>query len=124
MSSNISVDVGSSSDSLTESNASVSYNISRGGTIELSLDLSPLLSSLSESSQVSDNKPSSSNCANVIISSVYSFEYLAQGIYDTDGRIDIASEYGRDIYANALEFLSSKTTSYKNIIFFVCGMYT
>ena len=33
----------------------------------------------------------------------FSFEDVSQGMYDTDGRISIASEYGRDVYANALE---------------------
>ena len=60
----------------------------------------------------------------VIISPVCSFEDAAQGMYGTDRRIAIASEYGHDIYANALEKLSPKTTSYEDIIFLFCGMYT
>ena len=42
----------------------------------------------------------------------------------TAGRIDIASEYGRDVYDNALETLLSNTTSYNDITFLVLGTYT
>ena len=45
-------------------------------------------------------------------------------IYNVAGRIAIASEQGRDVYANALEKLSSNTTSYEDIIFLVLGTYT
>ena len=51
-------------------------------------------------------------------------EYVAQGVYVTAGRIAIASEQGCDVYANALEKLSSNTTLYEDIISLVLGMYT
>ena len=57
----------------------------------------------------------------MIISPVCSFEDVSYGIYDTVGLIAIASEYGCDVYANMLEKLSSKTTSYEDTIFF-CGV--
>ena len=66
----------------------------------------------------------SSNCANVITSPVCYFEYVAYGVYVTVGRIAIASEYGRDVYDDALEKLSSNTTSYNDITFLVLGTYT
>ena len=87
MSSNISVDIGSSYDSLIESITSVSSSLSSGGIIELSSDSSPL----SASSRVSDNKFPASNCANVIKSPVCYFEDTAQGMHDTAGSIFIAS---------------------------------
>ena len=59
----------------------------------------------------------------MIISPVYLLEDVAQGVYVTSGRIDIASEQGCEIYANTLEKLSSKTTSYEDIIFLVLGTY-
>ena len=37
----------------------------------------------------------------MIISPVFSFEDVAQDLYVTDGHIDITSEYGRGVYANA-----------------------
>ena len=36
---------------------------------------------------------------------VCSWDDVAYGIYETDGRIAIASEYGRDVYANAVEYI-------------------
>ena len=38
-------------------------------------------------------------------------------MYVTAGRIAVASAYGRDVYDNALEKLSSNTTSYDEITF-------
>ena len=67
---------------------------------------------------------SSSNCANVIIFPVCSFEDVAYGVYVTSGRIDVASEEGRDVNDIALETLSSNTTLYEDITFIVLGMYT
>ena len=64
---------------------------------------------------------SSSKCANVITLHVCSFEDVAYGVYVTAGRIAIASEYGRDVYDNVLETISSKTTSYDDITFLVLG---
>ena len=52
----------------------------------------------------------------------FSFEDVAYGMYDTDGRIATASEYGFDVYTKALDKLSSKTTSYEDTILRVCGM--
>ena len=92
MSYNISVDIGSSSNSSPESNALVSSTLSSGGIIELSSDSSPLSSSLYASSRVSDNKLPSLKCGNVIISPVFCLKYVAQGVYVTDGRISIAYE--------------------------------
>ena len=37
---------------------------------------------------------------------VWSWDDAAYRIYDNDGRIARASEYGRDVYANALENVS------------------
>ena len=37
------------------------------------------------------------------MSPVCLWDDVAYGIYDTDGRIPSASEYGFDVYANALE---------------------
>ena len=65
-----------------------------------------------------------SNCVNVITLPVCYLEDIAYGVYVTAGRIAIASEYGRDVYDNALEKLSSNTTSYEDIIFFVLDTYT
>ena len=60
----------------------------------------------------------------MIISPFLPLKDVGQGVYVTSGRITIASEYGRDIYANAIENISSKTTSYEDIIFLVFGTYT
>ena len=38
-----------------------------------------------------------------IISPVCSFEDVAYGMYKNSGQIDIASEYGCEVYANVLE---------------------
>ena len=88
MSSNTSLDIGSSSDSSPESITSISSLLSSGGIIELSSDLSPISASL----RVSDDKFPSSNCANVIISPVCYLKDVALGVYVTDGHITIASE--------------------------------
>ena len=45
-------------------------------------------------------------------------------LYSTAGCIAIASEQGHDVYDNALETLSSNTTSYEDITFLVLGTYT
>ena len=66
----------------------------------------------------------SSNCVNVIKFPVFSFKDVAYGVYVTAGRITIASEYGRDVNDNALEKLSSNTTSYDDITFLLLGTYT
>ena len=49
------------------------------------------------------NQLPSSNCAKVIMPSVCSWYDAAYGIYDTSCHIARASEYRRDVYANALE---------------------
>ena len=87
MSYNISIYISSSSDSFLESIAYISSLMSIIGIIKPSLDSSPISALL----KVSDNKLPSSNCANVIISTDYSFEYVAQGMYGTAGGIDNAS---------------------------------
>ena len=99
---NISVDIGSSPDSSRKSITFVSYMLSSGDIIESSLDSTPHSASL----QVLYTKLPSSNCANVIIFPVYSFEDVAYGVYTTDIFIAITSEYGDDIYTNGLEKLS------------------
>ena len=73
MSFKITVDIGSSSDSSLEYNASVSSKLSSGGIIESSSDSSPLSSLLPTYSLVSDHKYPSSNYLNVIISPVFPF---------------------------------------------------
>ena len=52
------------------------------------------------------------------------FKTVVLAPYVADGHIAIASEYGHDIYATALEKLSSNTTSYEDIIFLFLGTYT
>ena len=44
-------------------------------------------------------------------------------MYNTDGRVASASEYGCGMYANALENVSSNTTSCEETIFRVLGTY-
>ena len=68
--------------------ASISYSLSSGGIIELSLDLSPLSALL----PVLVNISSYSNCANMIISQVCPLEDVSQGVYATAGRIAIDYE--------------------------------
>ena len=48
-------------------------------------------------------KPPSSNCANVIILSVWSWYDVAYRIYETAGPVMSASEYGCGVYANTLK---------------------
>ena len=55
------------------------------------------------------------------MSPVCSWYDVAYRIYETAGRIESASEYGRDVYANALENVSSNTTSCEENIFRVLG---
>ena len=55
----------------------------------------------------------------MIILPVCFFEDVAQGMYDTYGCIAIASEYGHDTYANALEFFHKKQ-HYMNILSSLC----
>ena len=106
MSSNIYIDIGSASYSSPDDILSISFSLINGGRVESSSDYLPLSLSL----RFSDNKLTSSNCANVIIFPVFSLEDAAQGIYDTSGSISTASAYGCDVYANALEKILSKTT--------------
>ena len=63
----------------------------------------------------------SSNCANVIMSPVFSLDDVSYGVYVTAGHIAIASAYGRDEYHSALTKISSKRTSYNEINFLVLG---
>ena len=51
------------------------------------------------------------------ISPVCSLKDVAQGVYVTYGRIDIASEYGSDIYANSLENFHQKQHHMKILSF-------
>ena len=48
------------------------------------------------------NKHPSSKCAKVIMSPVFSCDDVACGLYETVGCIKSASEYGRDMYSNAI----------------------
>ena len=59
----------------------------------------------------------------MIILPVFSFEDIAQGMYYTDGRTDIASEYGREVYANALDFFHQKQ-HHLNTLSSLCVIYT
>ena len=60
----------------------------------------------------------------MIISQVCSFEDVAYGMYYTSVSIAIASEYICDMYANALDNFSSKTTLYEDMILRLSGTYT
>ena len=70
---------------------------------------------------MSDNQSPSLNCANGIIIPVFLLEDVAEGGYETASCIAIAYAYGFDVCTNELEKLSSKTTSYKDIILCVCS---
>ena len=70
----------------------------------------------------SNNLPSS-NCAKFIMLPVCSWEDLAYGMYETVGCVDIAFEYGCDVYDNNLEDVLSNTTPCEEIFFHVLGMY-
>ena len=96
---NISIDIGSESDSSPDDIASILDSLIDGGILELSSY--PLL--LFVLLQDFESKFPSPNCVNVIISSVCSFEDVAYGMYDTTGHIATASEYGCDVYANVLD---------------------
>ena len=77
---NISVDIGSASDSSPDEIASTSYLLINGGRFELFSYLVPLsvLFRVSDNtSRVSDNKPPSSNCTSVMILPVFYLEYVA-----------------------------------------------
>ena len=87
MSYSISVDTRSAPDPFPESITSISFSVINGSMIELSSDLSPIFAL----SRVSDNKPPSSNYANVIITPVPPLKYASQGMYDTAGNIAIDS---------------------------------
>ena len=60
----------------------------------------------------------------MIILPVFSPEDLTYVVYDTSRRIAITSEYHCGVYANIIEKLSSKTTSYEDIMFLGPGTYT
>ena len=94
------------------------FSISRSLIIIDSLSDSSLLS---VSLRVSVNKFPSSKCVNVITFPVCYLEDVVYGVYVTARPIAAASEYGRDVYDNALETLTSKTTSYDKITFLVLG---
>ena len=74
ISSNISVDIGSESDSLPDDIASIYDSLINGGRVD------------------SDSKFPSSNCVNMIISPVCYLGDVAQGGYVAAGKIAIASE--------------------------------
>ena len=63
----------------------------------------------------------SSNCAKVIMSPVCSWDDAVYGIYDTDGHVASASEYGCDMYDHVLEKVFPNTTSCEETIFCVLG---
>ena len=48
-------------------------------------------------------KLSSSNCTKVLIPPVFSWDDVPYRVYETDGCTRSISEYGHDVYANALE---------------------
>ena len=98
MSSKISVGIDSASDSSPDNISSILASLFNGGRVESLSYLSPLSVPL----QDLDSKLTSSNCGNVIILPIFSFEYVSYGVYDADGHISIASEYVCDVYAKAL----------------------
>ena len=63
----------------------------------------------------------SSNGPKVIIFPVFSWDDVAYVIYETSGRVTSASEYGRDMYANALEKVFSNKTTCEETIFRALG---
>ena len=102
MYSNISVGIGSESDSSPDEILSISASLINGELVKSSLDSLDLFL-LSVPLHYSDGKLPSSKCVKAITSPVFSFEYLSYGNYDTAGHIAIASEFGCDMYAKALE---------------------
>ena len=102
MYSNIYVGIGSASYSLHDDITSIYASLINYGRVELSSDLLLIPVPLRDS----NSKFTSSNCANMIIPPVNYFEDLAYGMYDTAGRIAIASEYGYGMYSNSLEKIS------------------
>ena len=52
---------------------------------------------------------------------VFTWENVTYGMYETDGCIKSDSEYGHEVYANALENVLSYTTSCEETIFCVIG---
>ena len=94
--SNISVEIGRSSDSFPDDITSIYSSLINGARVESPPDLLPLSVLL----WFSDSKLPSSKFVNVIISPVCYFEYVAYGMYDTAGHVSIASEYGCDVYSN------------------------
>ena len=53
----------------------------------------------------------------MIISPVFFLDDVAQGMYDTDRCIDIASAYGFDVYANIIEKSHQKQHLYEDTLF-------
>ena len=83
--------------------------------------IEPKIDSYSTKSRSFSNKFPSSNCEKVIILPVYSWDYVAYVMYNTNGLIVSASEYGYDVYTNSLENVSSNTTPCEEAIFCVIG---
>ena len=117
MSCNVSVLIRSSSNFSFSSRFSIYFSL-------IIIDSLSDSSSLYVSLRVSVIKFPSSNCANVITLPVCSLKDVAHRVYVTVGHIAITFAYGRDVYDNALEKLSSNTTSYDKITFLVLGTYT
>ena len=55
------------------------------------------------------------------MSPVCSWDDVVYGIYNTAGRIAIAYEYGRGMYAKVLENVSSNTTTFEETSLRVLG---
>ena len=63
-----------------------------------------------------------SNCENVLLSPICSWADVAYEIYNTDGHLASASQYGHEMYANMLENIFSNTTAYEETILCLLGM--
>ena len=67
------------------------------------------------------NKFPSSNCTKFMMSPFFLWDDASYGIYETNGCVATPSEYGCDVYDNALENVFSNTTQCEKTIFFVIG---
>ena len=99
---NISIYIGSESDSLPEDITYIYFSLINGVRVESSSYLLPFSVSL----QDSDSKSPYSKCADMIIPPVCYFEDVVYRMYDTAGLIVIASDYSCDVYINILDKLS------------------
>ena len=96
------------------------YLSSESSSVDVSSIEAKFYSYYSELRSFSTKLPSS-KCSKAIMSPVCSWDDAVYVIYNTYGCIASASEYSSDIYANALETLSSNTTSFEKTILCVLG---